>query len=130
MVAEIYCGVPKRPPCYNNIRNNLEMVSFSWLPELLAMCGSLLCLAALILVLRIYDGHEIFLWHRITLNTIVSVLTTTSKIGLLFALAETTSQWIWILFRSPRPAAHLIAIDRGSRGPLGSLQLIWSVNKA
>jgi len=106
------------------------MVSFAWVPELLAMCGSILCLAALILVLRIYDGHEIFLWHRITLNTIVSVLTTISKIGLLFALAETTSQWIWILFRSRRPATDMIAIDRGSRGPFGSLHLISSIRKA
>ena len=89
-----------------------------------------LFMAILIILLAVYDGHEIFDWHGVTLNAIVSLLSTASKAALLFALAESVGQWKWILFSSrSRPLLDLERIDSASRGPWGSLQLLWPTRK-
>jgi hypothetical protein len=45
-----------------------------------------------------FDNHPTFDWHRITLNAVVSILSTASKGWLLLAIGETISQWKWIMF--------------------------------
>lgn len=95
------------------------------------MIGSSLCLAAQVAILAAYDGKPVFDWHGATLNAIISVLSTTGKASLLFAADELISQWKWILFKDhARPLMDFERIDAASRGPLGSLQLMWHCKKA
>lgn len=97
-----------------------------WLPEAVALIFSFLCLAALAVLLAVYDGKPIFGWNGVTLNTIVSVLSTSSKAALMLALGESISQWKWILFANERrPLMDFERIENASRGPLGSLKLMW-----
>lgn len=103
----------------------------SWRWEILSVVGSASCLVALVGVLLGFDGKAIFTWHGVTLNAIVSLLSTASKGALLFAVAELVSQWKWILFTGrARPLMDFERIDSASRGLLGSLRLMWNFKKA
>lgn len=79
-----------------------------------------------ILLLR-YDGHTIFDWRGVTLNAVVSVLSTASKGFLLLSIGETISQWKWIMFSSMRHRLiDFELVDRASRGPLGCVRTLFS----
>lgn len=78
------------------------------------------------ILLIVYDEKPIFRWHGITLNAIISLLSTSNKASLLFTTAECIGQWKWILFaRTSRSLMDLERVDCASRGPLGSLILLW-----
>lgn len=99
----------------------------AWSCELASVTGSAFLLLALVAVLLVYDGQPIFTWHGITLNAIVSILSTASKTALLFAITELVSQWKWILFTDrSRPLMDFERIDSASRGAFGSLKLMWN----
>jgi|SRR3569833_572287 len=96
-----------------------------WVAEILAVCLSLFSLAGLAVLLAVYDNKPVFTWNGVTLNAIVSVLSTTSKASLMLAVTESTSQWKWVLFfRGGRPLIDFDRIDRASRGILGSWRLL------
>ena len=99
---------------------------FVWLPETAGILTSVLLLYILSYLLNVFDGRPVFEWKSITLNTVVSVLSTASKAALLYAMSQLISQWKWILFtRTSRPLLDFERIDAASRGPVGSLMLIW-----
>jgi len=88
-----------------------------------------MALAGLAFFLAAFDGKLIFSWHGITLNTIVSTLSTFSKAALMLAVAESTSQWKWILYaRDERRLIDFELIDRASRGLRGSWVMLWMRN--
>ncbi|OJD28995.1 uncharacterized protein BKCO1_990001 [Diplodia corticola] len=96
-----------------------------WLVETVAVIFSAASLAALAVLLAVTDGKVIFDWHGVTLNTIVSILSTASKVSVMLALSESISQWKWILFGDKmRPLMDFERIDWASRGPLGSLKMM------
>lgn len=98
----------------------------AWLLEVLSIVGSSFSLLGMIILLAQYDGKPIFSWYGVNLNTIVSILSTASKGCLLLAVDAAVSQWKWIMFSSNRQTLiKFSAIDSASRGPLGSLQLLW-----
>ncbi|KAF2729492.1 hypothetical protein EJ04DRAFT_502196 [Polyplosphaeria fusca] len=99
---------------------------YAWTWEVLSTLGSVASLIAMIIVLAVYNGREIFSWHGVTLNAVVSVLSTASKALLLFALSEAVGQWKWVAFsRRPRPLMDLERVDAASRGALGSVEWLW-----
>ncbi|XXH01984.1 hypothetical protein Hte_008348 [Hypoxylon texense] len=101
-----------------------------WTAQVLALLGAGLCLVAMSILLVEFDRRPIFSWHGVTLNALISILSTASKGGLLLSVEEATSQWKWILFsRRPRPLMDFDRIDEASRGPLGSLTLIWRLKR-
>ena len=57
-----------------------------WLWETLSIVLSLAATAAIIIILAVYDGHELPSWpYKITLNTIISLLSTIAKVGAFYA---------------------------------------------
>lgn len=99
----------------------------SWLPEILLLGLSLLSLAATLLLLLHFDGKPIFVWHEVTLNALVSTFSTISKSALLFAVSACLSQWKYISFsRNRRRLREFDLYDEASRGPQGSLVLLWN----
>jgi len=103
-----------------------SLLTDRWTLEVLASILSMLSFVCIIFLLRLYDENPIFRWHGITLNTVVSVLATISKACLMFALAESISQWKYILFyRQRRLLKDFDSIDKASRGPFGSFKLLW-----
>ncbi|KAE8153561.1 hypothetical protein BDV25DRAFT_149089 [Aspergillus avenaceus] len=99
----------------------------SWIYESIAVCFSIACLVAIVCILQIYDGQlSPNLPSDITLNTVISVLATVSKSSLVYAVGECIGQLRWISFRqSRRPLTDVQLYDSASRGPWGSLLIIF-----
>jgi len=99
---------------------------YAWSLEILAFAVASLTLAVLIVLLRYYDQQPIFQWHGVSLNTIVSTLSSTVfKPALMFIVSTGISQWKYIAFS--RRKMRLIVFDQldsASRGALGSLALL------
>lgn len=97
-----------------------------WVAETAGIIASASLLIALAVILVIYDDKAVFDWKGVTLNTVVSVLSTASKAALLYTTSELISQWKWIVFTSTRRSLiDFQRIDTASRGPLGSSEIIW-----
>ncbi|RTE83541.1 hypothetical protein BHE90_001915 [Fusarium euwallaceae] len=94
-----------------------------WLFEIGAVTLASAAVAAMVILLINFDGEPIFDGPMITLNAVISTLSTTSRVGLLAMLASTISQWNWLLFSSePRRLVDFEYFSAASRGPLGSLK--------
>ena len=70
----------------------------------------------------------------ITLNAIISILATASRVSLAFAISNTMGpiKWLWLKTSEPKLLSDLQSLDSASRGPAGSLGLLsthlrWSV---
>jgi hypothetical protein len=107
-----------------SLLRNVQLRWWGW--ELVAAGISLAFFAAVIVVLKVYDGHAIpQLPLGITLNTTVSLIAAVSKTALLLVASTTMSQlkWLWI-HKSSRRLQDLQAFDEASRGPWGALTLL------
>lgn len=104
-----------------------QIASQWWLWELLACFGSLLGLIAILTFLKTYDGRSQPQWPSyITVNTVISLLAGLMKAPLLLSTAACISQAKWVHYRAtPRPLTDFVVYDNASRGPLGSLSLLW-----
>ena len=117
-------------PCDGTQRRpSLHLV---WWLELLASVISVICVAINVAFVSAIDAKPYESWRTsnvdITPNTVVSVVSTFSKSSLLLAVAEGISQLKWIYFqRRPHSIIDLQTFDDGSRGPLSSLRLLWSM---
>ncbi|KAF2189313.1 hypothetical protein K469DRAFT_748002 [Zopfia rhizophila CBS 207.26] len=97
-----------------------------WFWETLSLVGSTLSLVALICVLRVYENKRSPQWSLgMSLNTVISIVSTTFKSSMMMSIASSVSQagWIWLAQR-PKPLRDICWYDEASRGPLGSLQLL------
>ena len=94
----------------------------SWTLEILSCVTSLGFLIAIIVVLWRYDGRPMPDWpHDITLNALVSVLSTVMKAAMAFVVSESLAQLKWSWFRGGNKLSDLTLLDAGSRGALGAL---------
>jgi hypothetical protein len=99
----------------------------TWAIEIIAFSVSVLAFGCLIYLLRYYDQKPIFEWHGLTLNTIVSTVSTISKTLLMFSVSAGISQWKYIAFsKNKRKLIEFERLDSASRGPQGSLALLWT----
>lgn len=104
-----------------------NLVSDTWLLDILAVVGSFLSLLAIIVLLWTADGKSIFNWHGLAINTIVSIFSAITKLLLAFAVANSLSQWKWVWFtRGSRSLAEFDILDDASRGALWSnIRILW-----
>ncbi|KAM3076970.1 hypothetical protein ACMFMF_004885 [Clarireedia jacksonii] len=104
-----------------------------WLIEIVAVLIGTISFIAICLVLRHYQDKPAPKINTIggvgiTLNTVISILTTVGRASLLLAVAECISQQKWVWFSSSaKPLIELEAFDRGSRGAFGSLIQVVSI---
>lgn len=103
-----------------------------WLWEFTAAGFSLACVVVVIVLLCKYENKALASWkflYDINLNTLVALLSTLSRTALIIPVASCISQLKWIhLIHSPRPLRELQTFDDASRGPWGSLELIWRLH--
>lgn len=101
-----------------------------WGWELASIALSIGCMAAIIVVLITTDGKSLSEWHMsISPNTVVSIFSTFVKSSMLLVMTECISQLKWIYFQQKsHSVAELELFDFASRGPLGSLKLLWHIN--
>ena len=101
-----------------------------WLPEVFSALTGILAIFGIFIVLKAYDNGPIPNWGSvlnttITLNTVLSILGTVVKMSLMMPVIECISQLKWPWFDQGRPLIDLNIFDQASRGPLGSIKLIW-----
>ena len=99
-----------------------------WLWEVLAVLLSLGTFSALVTILIVCDGRSVArLPQRLSLNAIISILSTISQTSLMFSITATLSQFKWLLFLGrTRQLKDLQIYDDASRGPLGCSVLLMS----
>ncbi|KAB8228681.1 DUF3176 domain-containing protein [Aspergillus alliaceus] len=99
---------------------------FIW--EVLAVLLSAVTLAAIVAILAKFDHKPQPVWKHVSLNSVVSWLSTISKGCVLFAISEALGQlkWVWFAKKS-RPMLNLRAFDSASRGFYGSGELMWAL---
>lgn len=101
-----------------------------WLFEELGLFMAWASFVALGVLLLFFDGQRNPSWAAgITFNTVVSWLSTTFRISLLVPLSTCISQLSWISFtQKARSLQDVVFYDSASRGPMGSLRLIFRRN--
>ena len=111
-----------------------KYVTDGWLFEVLCMLVGIAAVITLCVILRRYDGNPVpqsntVFGANVTLNTLVSILSTLAKAAFLCAVSECISQlkWSWYSKRQ-RPLQDLAVFDEASRGAWGGLRLLWKVN--
>ncbi|EGC42167.1 conserved hypothetical protein [Histoplasma capsulatum var. duboisii H88] len=97
-----------------------------WLWEIGACALSLLALAATIAVLVVYSEKNVpELPKYITFNAIISVLANAIRVSILVVIAACISQLKWLWMKDMRRLQDLQIFDDASRGPLGSLHMLF-----
>lgn len=91
---------------------------------------SFLAIAATAVVLILFDGQPIPDWSLgakgVSVNAILSLLSTLSRASLLIPIDECMGQLMWLWFASKeRRLADLEIYNQASRGPLGAAKLLW-----
>lgn len=95
-------------------------------------------------IILVYQNRPLSDWpyQRITLNAVISVMSILFKGGLLFVVTQALSQAKWLLYSStkegdhssrtnaPSPLIYLQIFDDASRGPWGSIRLLFKSPKA
>jgi hypothetical protein len=108
---------------------NLRFVKL-WKFELLSMVCSVGALLAIIAVLFAYNGKSMTRWNAwLRPNTVVSALSTLAKSSMLMAVGQGLGQLKWQHFeRRPRRLLDFDVFENASRGPWGSLCLLYHIN--
>ncbi|KNG89899.1 hypothetical protein ANOM_001723 [Aspergillus nomiae NRRL 13137] len=93
----------------------------SWIWEILSCVIAVASLAGIIVVLYMYDGKSMPDWpYGITLNAVISLLTTLMKAAMAFPITEALSQLKWSWFSRGNKLSDLAMLDAASRGPFGA----------
>ena len=123
----------EQTPGWNSSRNRSatrleQSIADRWLLELSACGGSLLALFATFIFLHHYDGRaQPDMPCNVTINSVTSLLTTIMKALMLVAVTACRSQANWIHYKTRSHAfKDFLVYDSASRGPNGSLQLLWN----
>lgn len=104
----------------------------TWVPETTAALVSSSSLAALVAVLVAANSKPIleWQWYNVTLNAVVSVLSTISRLSALFVLSSAIGQAKWVVFLcGPGSLLEFEAVDLASRGFVGCTQLLLRTRK-
>ncbi|KUJ09004.1 uncharacterized protein LY89DRAFT_317285 [Mollisia scopiformis] len=80
-------------------------------------------------ILWVYDGRPYPEWSmgrlgNVTLNTIISIISTAFRAALLAPVAQSISQFSWLWYTRPRSLEDAVYYDFASRGPFGSLRFL------
>lgn len=106
-------------------RNDQPWSIWVWSLECAGLFVSLACQVGLIVILTRMSDHPLKDWQAsISLNAMVAVLSTISRMTLLAPVASCIGQLKWGFMRQPRRLKDFEIFDNASRGPYGSLMLL------
>ena len=106
-----------------------KLVDNSWIWEILSILFSIVCLIAIVAVLRVEDGKELSQWRQgrggISPNAVISFIGILTRSSFMLVVVECISQLKWLHFhKSPRFLIDLQRFDESSRGPWGAAKFI------
>lgn len=99
----------------------------TWLYETSSLVFAMLSLIVLVVLLQCYDNKPGPQWYAgITLNTMVSIVSTSFRAAVVMPVAVCISQLSWLnLCRPSKRLVEHCVYDEASRGPIGSLRLLF-----
>ncbi|KAK4081201.1 uncharacterized protein Triagg1_2733 [Trichoderma aggressivum f. europaeum] len=108
---------------------HLRLVSTWWI-EIITMSISFGCIAALVCILVRFQNRLLAEWSFfISINATVAIAITAARVTLLAAISVCLSQEKWTHFtKRTHRLKDFAIIDTASRGPLGSLQMLYKVS--
>jgi hypothetical protein len=107
-------------------RNPVRFSMRDWWWELTSWALGTTFLLALIALLSSFNGKRLDTWQSdLSINAIVSVLAQAAQSSLLVILNSGISQLKWDWLRKTKYKEDIQLFDDASRGPLGSLDLLW-----
>lgn len=81
---------------------------------------------AIVAILREYNMKQQPDWQYVSLNSIISWMSTFAKASMMFSLSQGLGQLKWEWFsQKRRPLSDLMSFDSASRGVMGSIELLW-----
>ena len=84
-------------------------------------------MALLLWIIASLNNKAVETWKLpITPNSLIAVFTTVGKSAMVVPITSCISQLKWYHYRTPRELNHLQLFDDASRGPWGSVVLLWN----
>ncbi|KAI1139212.1 hypothetical protein F5Y05DRAFT_341383 [Hypoxylon sp. FL0543] len=115
---------PREPACDRDDNSGW------WLFEIIAWVVSAAALAAIIIILAVTDEKPLPQWPMsITLNSVISCMSTLMKAALIIPVAESISQLKWVWFKKAESLEDIQTFDEASRGTWGSLKLLFRTKR-
>jgi hypothetical protein len=111
------------------IKKDRAGFSWWWWWEIASAALSTLSMCLIVALLFKVDKLTLSEWRLpIQPNSLIAILTTIGKTAMLVPAASCLSQLKWRHFHlRPQPLHHLQVFDDGSRGPWGSLMLLFNI---
>lgn len=108
-------------------QSSFKTLTKTWAWECVAVTFSVLCMVAIVIIALNIDGIWLSQWNLgLQPSTILSILMMACQSSLMFSVAEIIGYSKWFYFKtSSRCLKELDIFDSASRGPLGSLNLLW-----
>ncbi|KAL3492056.1 hypothetical protein BJX62DRAFT_236690 [Aspergillus germanicus] len=98
----------------------------TWSWEIGAALLSVVGFALLISFLTKIHGTSYEFWQYTTSpNTVVSIITTITKAAAMVPISTCLNQLKWNHYEKSAPLGHMQTLDQSSRGPWGSLVVLW-----
>ncbi|KAI6092392.1 hypothetical protein F4821DRAFT_134174 [Hypoxylon rubiginosum] len=99
-----------------------------WWLEILSGILVIAMVAALVGTVYPYQDQPLPHWpYTLSINTIVAFYSEVMRAAMILVLSACLSQLKWSWFTQPRPLVHVEYFDNASRGPWGSLELLWAI---
>ncbi|PSR79089.1 hypothetical protein BD289DRAFT_442963 [Coniella lustricola] len=103
-------------------------VSTGWVLEVLSFLCGICCLTAIIATLAHFNNVQQPQWaYSINLSTLIALLATILRSMLMQVVESVTGQLKWEWLQSSRPLSHIQALDDATRGPWGSIRLLFTI---
>ncbi|KAF3803539.1 hypothetical protein GCG54_00004710 [Colletotrichum gloeosporioides] len=106
---------------------SFSLGEYHWTIEASAIILSISSMVVILILLPVYENEPLSSWTLpVSFNVIISVLGSTSRAALAFAISACVSQGKWNWYR--KRSDNVMIFDRfeeASRGPWGSLRLLW-----
>ena len=98
-----------------------------WIWEPLGLLVSALAMAGIVGVLAFYNDKQQPRWKHVSINTVISWISTLAKAGVVVPLAASIGQLKWIhQAERSRSLTDLALFDSASRGEIGALRLLFT----
>ncbi|KAL3495149.1 hypothetical protein BJX62DRAFT_233794 [Aspergillus germanicus] len=100
---------------------------FDW--EILGLVASVGVLIALAIVLGKYDRKPQPNWRYMSLNSLISWLSTIFRACIILSSSQALGQlkWVWFAQGEARPVQELRVYDDATRGPYEAMEFIWTL---
>lgn len=96
----------------------------SWITEFLALIVASGAIAAIVILLSKYDRTELPSWNGVTINSVVSWLTTAAGICMAYVAGMVISQLKWVWFAQQARSIEDMRLFNGAGGVAGALELM------